>query len=111
MKTTRIEACARVEQSSIVAAACGGIDIGSLVGNTPALEGSSQGTTQWIAAAALLRASWMIVPWLSIGAEVGAFVPNERTSFTLSGPPRLVYRAPPVLFGGGAGLGVTARFR
>jgi hypothetical protein len=110
LKTARLEGCLRVDLAPIVANACGGVDVGTLAGRTPVLRESVAHTVQWIAAMTALRATWAIVPWLSVGAEASITVPFERTAFALGNPSRLVYRAPAALFGAGAGLGVTAQF-
>ncbi|MDB5214832.1 MAG: hypothetical protein JWO86_2759 [Myxococcaceae bacterium] len=110
LETARVEGCARIDLSPLSADACGGLDVGTLTGHTPVLRESVVRTVQWIAAVALLRARWSILPWLSVSAEASITVPFERTTFALTAPSRLVYRAPAALFGSGAGLGVTARF-
>lgn len=110
LKTTRLEGCVRQTMQRISVSGCGGLDVGTLSGHDQDLRAAVSQTVQWTSAIAVLRPTLSILPWLFVSAEASLVVPFERTRFALSDPERFVYRAPPVLFGGGAGLEVTARF-
>ncbi len=109
-RTARIEGCARFPFAPFVIAPCAALDLGVLDGTTPELPRVGQASTRWTSAAALVRAGWALVPWLSVDVHAGLLVPLDRTAFTLVDPVRHVYRPPPVLFEGGVGACVTARF-
>ncbi len=110
LHTARVEGCAGVKlTSSVVVSPCAALEIGTLAGTTPELPRAGQATNRWTAGAAIVRASWSLLPWLAIEAETGLLVPFERTRFGLVDPDRFVYRAPNVLFEGGLGVSLSAR--
>lgn len=111
LRSARLEACARIALPSAFAVSpCGALDIGTLSGAAPELRGARKETTGWSAGGAVLRASWSMTTWLAVELDATLLAPFERTSFVLEEPLRTVYRAPRVLFEGGAGACVSVRF-
>ncbi len=110
-KTVRVEGCGRFVVPPFAAAACAGLDAGTLTATAPDLPRFAQAATRWSAATGTLRGSWSFASWLEVELSVGALLPFERPRFTVQEPHRIVYRAPMAVFDGTAGLGVVARFQ
>jgi hypothetical protein len=111
-ETARASACAVVELAAapFTFTPCLGLDLGTLTATSRNIPVVGYTSTSWSAMSGTLRASWFVLPWLSLDAEGGALLPFTRTTFALTEPVRIVYRAPSVLFSGGVGLAVSARF-
>lgn len=110
-KSVRLEGCGRLGLPPFTAAACAGVDAGTLIATAPELPRFFQVTTEWVAATGALRVAWSFAPWLALETSAVVLVPLERPRFTLQEPRRLVYRAPFAVFEGTVGIGVVARFQ
>jgi hypothetical protein len=111
LKSARLEGCVRFGLPPFVAATCAGVDVGTLTATTPELPPFLPVTTQWWAATGMLRAAWLMAPWLALELSAGVLAPFERHRFTVQQPVRQVYRAPVVLFEGSGGIAAVVRFR
>lgn len=110
--TARASGCALVDlaPAPVTVAPCVGLDHGSLIAKSRNVPLVGYTSTAWSAISGAVRASWWVLPWLSIDGEAGILAPFTRTTFALTEPLRVVYRAPSVLFSSSLGLAVTARF-
>ena len=113
IRAARVSACAKIDlaPAPLVIAPCAGFEHGSLGASSSDLPQVGYASSSWSAVAGLARASFRLLPWLAVEAEVGLDFPFSRPAFALNEPVRIVYRPPRVLFTAGAGLAVSARFR
>ncbi len=111
-ETGRAHGCARVTLAGtpFTFAPCIGLEIGTLTATSRNIPQVGHTSTPWSAMSGAVRGSWFVLPWLSLDAEIGGLVPFTRTTFGLTEPIRIVYRAPSILFSGSVGLAASARF-
>lgn len=110
-RTGRAQGCAIATVRTFDVVPCLGLELGSLVATSRDIPQVGQSSTPWTAALATMRGGWSPLPWLTLELEIGGKWVFTRTTFALSDPIRVVYRAPTTILDLAAGLGATARFR
>lgn len=110
LRSARLEGCGRARAGRFGLLPCAGVDVGALSGEAPDLPDPGHARASWVAGTLSLSGSFALESWFALEVSVGVLVPFARPTFLLLRPAREAYTPPAVLFEGGLGACVIARF-